>query len=230
VDHHLIADLTPTLAALCLGPNPKLRCSLSSAQQAILLALGLRRQTADEAAAALKLPVAQLLALFAKAVRKLSGALAAVHEAEAAQALPRAGASAQAAAKLRPLAGLGLDAELREGGAKALSAMRKRAADQAAGEEEGEGAADEPVPDAAASLAASGFLEQFAIRGTDDDWADALKSSSGSKSISIKDDGKGEYRKDKKGSIDEGGHKRPKHSGGGGGGSGKKGGGAHGRK
>ncbi|KAJ1617670.1 helicase-domain-containing protein [Pavlovales sp. CCMP2436] len=66
VDHHLIADLTPTLAALCLGPNPKLRCSLSSAQQAILLALGLRRQTADEAAAALKLPVAQLLALFAK--------------------------------------------------------------------------------------------------------------------------------------------------------------------
>jgi N-acetyltransferase 10 len=197
VDHQLIADLTPTLAALALGPAPRLAAHLTVAQQAILLELGLRRATVDEAATALRLPPSQLLALFAKAVRKLTTGLAAVLEAEAAATLPRAGASAKAAARLRPIDAQPLGAELREGGARALAGMRNRAAatDAAAA-----AAADDDAPPAAdgasaaaaaAALVASGELARYAIRGTDDDWTEALKGSAGAKGVRVKGGGGG---------------------------------------
>lgn len=226
-DHHLISDLTPTLAALCLGPEPQVRVQLSVAQQAILLALGLRRQSADEAAAALQLPVSQLLALFAKAVRKLAAALSAVHEKEAAKALPRAGASAQAAARLRPLAASSLAAELHQGGQQQLHAMRAHAAADAHADDgplvnEQAGAAA-----AAAALAASGELAQFAIRGSEDEWASALHAAAAGKPSSVRL--KADRPREAGPGDDEGGghggggsaHKRYKHN--------KHGRGGHGR-
>ena len=52
--------------------------ALSAAQAALLVSLGLQRSSADEAAAALGLPVQQCLALFSKASRRLHAHLRAL--------------------------------------------------------------------------------------------------------------------------------------------------------
>jgi N-acetyltransferase 10 len=68
VDHHLITDLLPTVA--CLQYLDKLKLSLSAAQSAILLGLGLQRRTVEELEKELDLPVQQLLGLFNRTIRK----------------------------------------------------------------------------------------------------------------------------------------------------------------
>ncbi len=66
--------------------------SLSHAQAAILLVLGLQRRGVDEAGEALGgLPGTQVLALFSKALRKLHGSLKASREAELERTLPKVG-------------------------------------------------------------------------------------------------------------------------------------------
>jgi len=47
VEYHVILDLVPTLAALYFGKKLGEECTLSAAQQAILLALGLQRKPVE---------------------------------------------------------------------------------------------------------------------------------------------------------------------------------------
>jgi N-acetyltransferase 10 len=47
VEYHVILDLVPILAALYFGKKLGEECTLSAAQQAILLALGLQRKDVD---------------------------------------------------------------------------------------------------------------------------------------------------------------------------------------
>jgi N-acetyltransferase 10 len=84
LDYHAILDLLPSLAALYFTqrlvdpsslPSEPVAVRLSAVQSAILLVLGLQRRSIEAVEAELGLPVAQALALFVKAVRKLSKAL-----------------------------------------------------------------------------------------------------------------------------------------------------------
>ncbi len=83
LDYHVILDLVPTIAhlyfshRLVAAHDPSsgggnMNVSLSGVQSAILLAVGLQRKTLDDLAAELSLPTSQLLAMFAKIVRKVS--------------------------------------------------------------------------------------------------------------------------------------------------------------
>jgi len=75
VDHFVIADLIPILAELYLLRRLPAELSLSPLQAAILTGAGCQRKTVDELASEFDLPVSQLLAMFNKAVHKLSTAM-----------------------------------------------------------------------------------------------------------------------------------------------------------
>lgn len=75
VDHFVIADLIPVLAELFLLRRLPADLNLSPLQSAILCGAGCQRKTVDELAAEFDLPVSQLLAMFNKAVHKLSNAM-----------------------------------------------------------------------------------------------------------------------------------------------------------
>ncbi|KAG6541499.1 hypothetical protein Mapa_017096 [Marchantia paleacea] len=87
VDYHMVLDLIPTLARLYF--LERLPVSLSLAQAAILVGVGLQHQSLDTLEAELKLPANQILALFNKSIRRLHSELhkAAAKKIEA--ALPR---------------------------------------------------------------------------------------------------------------------------------------------
>jgi N-acetyltransferase 10 len=86
VDHHLILDLTPTLAAAYFCG--RLPVSLTAGQAAILVMLGLQRKELGEAAALLHLPSSQALALFLKTIRGFTKLLQSSKEGEIERSLP----------------------------------------------------------------------------------------------------------------------------------------------
>ncbi|KAL6744873.1 tRNA binding domain-containing protein, partial [Haematococcus lacustris] len=88
VDYHLVLDLLPPLTAAYFAG--RLPASLSYAQAAILVVLGLQQRTLEDCDTELSLPPNQVLALFSKAVRKLYGHLRAVKEADLERSLPKA--------------------------------------------------------------------------------------------------------------------------------------------
>ena len=107
VDHHLIADLVPPMArAYFAGSIP---ASMSYAQSAILLCLGLQMKEMDDVAKALGLPTQQVMALFNKLVRKIYGALRLGKAAEVEAEMPAA-----MIPKLNPHE-VGLDEDLEDG-------------------------------------------------------------------------------------------------------------------
>ena len=72
IDHHMITDLVPTLASLYFTEKLDESVNLNLIQSAILLGVGLQRKTVDEVAEALGMPINQVLALYMKAVTRLS--------------------------------------------------------------------------------------------------------------------------------------------------------------
>ncbi|KAJ9080634.1 N-acetyltransferase 10 [Entomophthora muscae] len=71
LDYHVIMDLVPRVANYHFGhrlPNVK----FSSVQDSILLSMGLQHKSFEDISSELGLPVSQLLALFAKAIKKSS--------------------------------------------------------------------------------------------------------------------------------------------------------------
>eukprot|EP01017_Pseudomicrothorax_dubius_P004187 TRINITY_DN10786_c0_g2_i1.p1 TRINITY_DN10786_c0_g2~~TRINITY_DN10786_c0_g2_i1.p1 ORF type:complete len:405 (-),score=159.46 TRINITY_DN10786_c0_g2_i1:521-1735(-) len=71
-DYRLIADLLPSLARLFFLHRLPGSFRLSYAQAAALLGMGLQHKAVEKVAEALNMPVSQLLALFNKAVKKLT--------------------------------------------------------------------------------------------------------------------------------------------------------------
>merc|ERR1719430_2673955 len=78
-DHHLITDLVPVLSKLVLTRQLG-NLHLSAVQMAILAGLGLQHKSVDTLAEELELPASQLLALFNRSIRKLSGVLRRIME------------------------------------------------------------------------------------------------------------------------------------------------------
>lgn len=72
IDHHMITDLVPTLASIYFTEKLDESVNLNLIQSAILLGVGLQRKTVDEVAEALGMPINQVLALYMKAVTRLS--------------------------------------------------------------------------------------------------------------------------------------------------------------
>jgi len=159
-DHHLVSDLLPPVASLYfsgkLGPDVK----LSSVQCALLCGAGLQRKTMDELTGELGLPGNQTLAMFNKAIRKLSIALnGVVEEAERSKLLggkERIEAERKAE-KMRNVSRQTLEEDEEEGAKVALATLK--------------GENSNLPPEIAGDIE----LMQYAVKGTEKEWADALK-------------------------------------------------------
>lgn len=81
-DHHLITDLLPIVARLYFLGRFGPEMTVSSVQAALLVGVGLQNKTVDDISKELSLPSNQVLAMFNKALRKVSIVLNAIVEAE----------------------------------------------------------------------------------------------------------------------------------------------------
>lgn len=145
-DHHLVRDLVPPLARAYFGGG--VPATLSYAQAAILLVLGLQQRELGDAERDLGLPSSQILALFNKAMRRLHSCLNAAEEARAKASLPQPSDRARDAAQRLAAGGphpVALDDTLRDGAAEVLRQQQE-------------------------ALLKSLNVEQYAIRGDDVDW------------------------------------------------------------
>eukprot|EP00166_Cyanidium_caldarium_P005572 ctg_687.g218 len=89
LDYHVVLDMVPLLARLYfLRRFDAEAVSLSAAQQAILLALGLQHRSLESLDRELDVGVPQLLALFSKMMRKMAAALIRIEEAALARDMP----------------------------------------------------------------------------------------------------------------------------------------------
>ena len=86
-DHHLITDLLPIVARLYFLSRFGSGLILSNVQSALLCGMGLQNKSVDEVSKELGLPSNQVLAMFNKAVRKVSIALNSIVEADEKRAM-----------------------------------------------------------------------------------------------------------------------------------------------
>jgi len=148
VDYHLITDLVPSLAK-CLVNDQLGQVQMTPVQQAILVGLGLQFKTVDDLTEELELPSNQLLALFNRAIKKLSAALRNIIEQDIASRMLLGPTEKENGTKLKKSLP-GLEDELEEG-ARLEEEKQKKAAFLPQG------------------------LEHFVIKGSDNDWKNALK-------------------------------------------------------
>lgn len=138
LDYHVVLDLMPTISQLYFSGRLQLNSRLSELQQALLLGIGMQRKELETIGQELSVPHSQLLAMFIKAMRKISthfGSLVAgAIEAE----MPdpsKVGVSRENAAgmhddevvdnKYAPIE-TSLEDELEEGGDEAMSELRAK--------------------------------------------------------------------------------------------------------
>ena len=111
LDYHVILDLLPTLATLYFDRRMSALptdsnnsdhaakeggVKLSALQSAVLLAMGLQRKTVEEVGEELSLDVNQVLAQFAKIIKKMTGFLQSVQRISVLRELPQATPSGEA--------------------------------------------------------------------------------------------------------------------------------------
>lgn len=88
IDYHVVLDLIPTIATLFFSKRLGPECTLSAAQQSILLALGLQRKPVEALERELGLGAAQTLALFGKILRRITRHLQDIQKAGVGSDLP----------------------------------------------------------------------------------------------------------------------------------------------
>ena len=81
IDHHAILDMVPEIAYLYFMGNILNGSDLTGVQSAILLAIGLQRKTLEDCENELNLPSMQILAMFAKVMKKVSSYLSKIETA-----------------------------------------------------------------------------------------------------------------------------------------------------
>ncbi|CAG0884789.1 unnamed protein product [Darwinula stevensoni] len=145
-DYHLCMDLLPALARVYFL-NQMGDVHLSPVQAGILMGLGLQHRTVDALAKEFEIPATQLLGLFNRIVRKILTFLNGVLEKDLEEALSRVKEP-----EMQPLA-LSLDQELKD-------------AEKELKEKQGKKLANLQL----------GSLEQFKIKGSEDDWESVLGS------------------------------------------------------
>jgi len=159
-DHHLISDLLPTLAQLYFTGRLGQSIKVSSLQGALLCGVGLQQKTIDNLASEVSLPLNQILAMFNKAIRKISNSLHnIVMESEEASLLSdkaRSEAQEKASKLNASLQTLQEDAE--EGAKFAITSLRENSSTGLSME-----------------IATDADLMKYAIKGTDTEWNNVLK-------------------------------------------------------
>jgi N-acetyltransferase 10 len=166
VDYHLILDLVPELARLFF--MDRLDLTLTYTQAAILLAIGLQHKSVTDLEKELSVPSNQILALFNKAMRKISNWLRGILEhsvrEEMAESLAEKRSKTSAMTPLRQ----SLASEVSEGGKEAQSELKAKQAE----------------------MLAALDLQKYAIGGNDDDWSKVLSGKGDApRTISVKGNG-----------------------------------------
>ncbi|KYM92383.1 N-acetyltransferase 10 [Atta colombica] len=162
-DYHLIMDLVPSLARLYFL-NMMGDTHFSAVQSAVLLGLGLQHKTVDKLAEELNLPSSQLLGLFNRIIRKSIQYFNKITEKYIESTmLPKE--LTNEGIKLDPLGGQNLRKEL-ESAAKELKIKQKAELEKLKKE--------------------NLHLEQYAIKGSEAEWTNALSGKHSKHLISIK--------------------------------------------
>jgi len=168
-DHHLVSDLLPALARLCftgrLGENFK----LSSLQGALLCGVGLQQKTIDHLKSELGLPLNQMLAMFNKSVRKISINLHEIVEESERASLLSDKVRMEAEKKVANMNDVSLLTLQEDTEQSAKLAMAQLQETSATGHQSK--MIDDPN------------LMEYAIKGTDSQWNEALKDKDGTKTI-----------------------------------------------
>lgn len=132
LDYHVILDMIPLIAQLFFSGRIKASVNLSSIQHAILLAIGLQRKTLEDVEKELKLPPAQVLAMFQKIVRKVATHFRGLLASAISETLPaeqRGGRGREVDGdendEMRPVEQT-LQEDLEEGGEEIMQALREK--------------------------------------------------------------------------------------------------------
>ncbi|KAA0148865.1 hypothetical protein FNF29_06339 [Cafeteria roenbergensis] len=198
VDFHLILDLMPALARLVfLRRLPSVR--FARLQLAVLVALGLQGKTVDDVASELGAPVASLLALFNKAVRKASAALNLAAAGEepgdksaggssvAAAAADKAGAAGAPVlpSRVRVVAGRSSSSSSAVPGARAGSGSDSDSDSDGDAQARPSKRAHASSSEAAAEVLRDPELARFAVKGSEEAWKKATAGMTVPKDLSI---------------------------------------------
>uniref|UniRef100_A0A7S3QD44 RNA cytidine acetyltransferase n=1 Tax=Chaetoceros debilis TaxID=122233 RepID=A0A7S3QD44_9STRA len=158
-DHHLVADLLSVLARIYFTGRFGTSFTLSSLQGALLCSIGLQNRTVDHVTTSIGLPPNQVLAMFNKAIRKLSIALNEVVEKNERSKLlggkERIAAQGQAE-KMKDISHQTLEEDAEEGAKLAMATLN----------------ATNALPP---EVSGDQDIMKYAIKGDDTDWKEALK-------------------------------------------------------
>jgi N-acetyltransferase 10 len=160
-DHHLVTDLLPAVSRLYFTGRLGNDFSLSSVQSALLCGIGLQSRTVDDLTAELGLPSNQVLAMFNKAIRKISIGLNAIVEAKEKQALltgEKRQEAEQAAVKMRDVARQTLEEDANDAATDAMQALK-----------------DSNESSLPREIVQDPELMQYAVKGSDEQWKQLLK-------------------------------------------------------
>jgi N-acetyltransferase 10 len=159
-DHHLVTDLLSSIARLYFAGRFGPDFNLSSVQAALLCGIGVQNRGVEELTAELGLPSNQVLAMFNKAVRKISIALNAIVEEDEKSSMlggdKRRKAEA-AASKMRNVVPQTLEEDATEAASAAMSKLTN---------------IDKQLPK---EVADEYDIMQYAIKGSEADWSKALE-------------------------------------------------------
>jgi N-acetyltransferase 10 len=164
-DYHLVSDLIPSLSQLYFTSRMGPGFRLSSVQAALLCGMGLQNKSVEDLTAELGLPVNQVLAMFNKAVKKMSMAFHNILVEEESRgllggdALKKAESKAQ---KIRDVVGQTLEEDTAEGAAEAMKVLNSGVTGTRMAPE-----ISDPE------------IMKYALKGTDEEWANALKEKGG---------------------------------------------------
>ncbi|KAL3944803.1 MAG: hypothetical protein SGBAC_001126 [Bacillariaceae sp.] len=173
-DHHLITDLLPISSRLYFSNRFGNDFKLSSVQSAILCGIGLQNRDVNSLTKELGLPSNQLLAMFNKAIRKISIALNSIVEEKEKETLlsgEKRKKAQEAVEGMRDVASATLEEDTAAAARDAMESLGNGSTQQ--------------LPE---KITKDRSLMHFAVKGSDDQWAKALegKDMSASGTIQIK--------------------------------------------
>lgn len=125
-DHHLVTDLLPTVARLCFTGRLGRDFNISGVQAALLCGIGLQNRSVDSLTKELSLPSNQVLAMFNKAVRKISKGLNAIVEEREKQSMlggEKRKKAEQTVESMRDVARQTLEEDVKEAAQEAMNSL-----------------------------------------------------------------------------------------------------------
>ena len=159
-DHHLVTDLLPSIARLYFMGRFGSEFKLSSLQAALLCGIGIQNRDVEELTKEIGLPSNQVLAMFNKAVRKMSIALNTIVEENESAALlggDKRAKAEQVADQMRDVSRQTLDEDAKDGAKTAMTKLN---------------ASNRTLPP---EIAGDSDIMQYAIKGSEEQWSKALE-------------------------------------------------------